>query len=254
MTQLAFDRVSKRYQHRPALFNVFGTERKGETKALSDISLSVCAGEFVVLLGPNGSGKTTLLKLGCGLLLPDSGTVTIGGKASHFQSQARDKTSFLGMADRSFLGQLTAQENLQFFGAFENLSTHYLNDEIPRLLQRVGLHDAADVRVSRLSSGNLQRLALARGLMTRPDLLLLDEPSRSLDPEAVENFWRLLQELQREGATIVMSTHNIDEAFALADRVIALDAGRICFEQPIRALANSSDLRRLYAEHVRHSA
>jgi ABC-2 type transport system ATP-binding protein len=254
MTQLAFDRVSKRYKHRPALFNLLGTERKGETKALSEISLSILAGEFVVLIGPNGSGKTTLLKLGCGLLWPDSGTVTIGGKGSRRQGHARDQTSFLGMAERSFLGQLTAYENLEFFGAFENLSARYLKDEIPRLLQRVGLHDSADMRASRLSSGNLQRLALARGLMTRPDLLLLDEPSHSLDPEAVENFWRLLKELQREGATIVMSTHNIEEAFALADRVIALDAGRICFEQPVGALANSSDLRRLYAQHVRHSS
>jgi ABC-2 type transport system ATP-binding protein len=219
-----------------------------------DASLTVAPGEFIALVGRNGSGKTTLLKLSCGLLLPDSGTVTVEGISTMSLRNVRRHAGYAGTAERSFLGQLTAYENLEFFGVFEDIPAAELRREIPHLLRRVGLEAVADMRASKLSSGNLQRLSLGRALLTRPRLLLLDEPSRSLDPGGAAHLANLLKELQREGTSIVMSTHNIDEAYELADRVVVLDQGQITFVAQPGALANSAALRDLYSQHVRHPA
>jgi ABC-type multidrug transport system ATPase subunit len=250
---IVFDSVSKWFTHRPALFNWLGSERAGRTEALREVSLTLNTSQRTVLIGPNGSGKSTLLKLSCGVLLPDQGKITVDGHPTTDFRAVRSKTAFVGIAERSFIGQLTAQENLEFFGTFDDLDASFLRVEIPRVLAIVELQPFADVRVSKLSSGNLQRLSLARGLLSRPQWLVLDEPTRSLDPEATEHFWSVLQTIQAEGTSVVMSSHNIEETFALADRVIALDAGTIAMDRPRQAIHDSAELRQLYFDEVAHT-
>lgn len=254
MSGIAFQSVSKWFTHRPALFNWLGSERRGRTDALREVSLTLSAGQRTVIIGPNGSGKSTLLKLSCGVLLPDRGMIDVDGHSTIDFKTVRGKTAFVGIAERSFIGQLTAHENLEFFGTFDDLDTAFLRVEIPRVLALVELQPFADTRVSKLSSGNLQRLSLARGLLSRPQWLVLDEPTRSLDPEAVERFWRVLQTIHREGTSVVMSSHNIEETFALADRVIALHAGSVAMDRPRHAIHDSAELRKLYFDEVAHSS
>ncbi len=254
MNGIVFQSVSKWFTHRPALFNWLGSERRGRTDALREISLTLEAGQLTVMIGPNGSGKSTLLKLSCGVLLPDQGTIAVDGHSTLDFKAVRSKTAFVGIAERSFIGQLTAQENLDFFGTFDDLDASFLRIEVPRVLALVELQSFADTRVSKLSSGNLQRLSLARGLLSRPQWLVLDEPTRSLDPEAVEHFWRVLQTIRSEGTSIVMSSHNIEETFALADRVIALHAGSIAMDRPRGAIHDSAELRSLYFNEVAHTS
>jgi ABC-2 type transport system ATP-binding protein len=247
---ISFQSVSKWFRHRPALFNWLGTERSGRTEALRNLSLTIAAGERTVFIGPNGSGKSTLLRLSCGVLLPDEGAITVDGAPTTDFMAVRGRTAFVGTAERSFLGQLTAHENLEFFGTFDDLDTRHLRTEIPRVLSLVELQPFADVRVAKLSSGNLQRLSLARGLLSSPQWLVLDEPTRSLDPEAVEHFWQVLNAVHREGTSIILSSHNIDECFALADRVIALNAGEIALDRPRSAIHDRAELRQLYFDEV----
>lgn len=254
MSGILFQSVSKWFTHRPALFNWLGSERAGRTEALRGISLTFNAGQRTVLIGPNGSGKSTLLKLSCGVLLPDEGKITVDGHATTDFKTVRSKAAFVGIAERSFIGQLTAHENLEFFGTFDDLDAAILRAEIPRVLAVVELEPFADVRVSKLSSGNLQRLSLARGLLSRPQWLVLDEPTRSLDPEAVEHFWNVLRKIQGDGASVLMSSHNMEETFALADRVIALDAGTIALDRPRHAIHDSAELRKLYFDEVAHTS
>lgn len=254
MNGIAFQGVSKWFTHRPALFNWLGTERSGRTEALRNLSLTIAAGERTVIIGPNGSGKSTLLRLSCGVLLPDRGTIRVDGIPTTDFTAVRGKTAFVGTAERSFLGQLTAHENLEFFGTFDDLDVHQLRTEIPRVLSLVGVEPFADVRVAKLSSGNLQRLSLARGLLSRPQWLVLDEPTRSLDPEAVEHFWQVLNGIHREGTSIILSSHNIDECFALADRVVALNAGEIALDHSRSAIHDRAELRKLYFDEVAHSS
>ena len=250
MSGIAFRSVSKWFTHRPALFNWLGSERRGRTEALRELSVTLQAGQRTVIIGPNGSGKSTVLKLTCGVLLPDRGTITVDGAPTTDFKAVRAKTAFVGIAERSFIGQLTAHENLEFFGTFDDLDASFLRIEIPRLLALVGLEPFADIRVAKLSSGNLQRLSLARGLLSRPQWLVLDEPTRSLDPEAVEHFWRVLRTIHAEGTSVVMSSHNIEETFALADRVIALHAGAIAMDRLRQAISDSAALRKLYFDEV----
>lgn len=254
MSGIVFQSVSKWFTHRPALFNWLGNERTGRTQALQEISLTLNAGERTVFIGPNGSGKSTLLKLSCGVLLPDHGKILVDGRSTEDFKAVRSKTAFVGIAERSFIGQLTAQENLEYFGTFDDLDAAFLRVEIPRVLAVVGLQPFAEVRVSKLSSGSLQRLSLARGLLSRPEWLVLDEPTRSLDPEAAEHFWGVLKTIQGEGTSVVMSSHNMEETFALADRVIALHAGSIAMDRPRQAIHDSAELRRLYFDEVAHTS
>jgi ABC-2 type transport system ATP-binding protein len=250
MNAIVFSGVSKWFTHHPALFNWLGTERTGRTEALRDLSLTLEAGQKTVVIGPNGSGKSTFLKLCCGIFLPDDGTITVDGASTEDFRHVRGRTAFVGTAERSFFGQLTARENLEFFGAFDDLDPSYLRTEIPKVVSIVGIEAFADVRASKLSSGNLQRLSLARGLLSRPQWLVLDEPTRSLDPEAIEHFWKVLTAIHHEGTSIVMSSHNIEETYSLADRVVALHAGSVAMDRARSAIHDSTELRRLYFDEV----
>ncbi len=171
---------------------------------MSGASIEVEKGDRIAVMGPNGAGKTTLLKLIGGLLLPTAGDIVVNGFSTvHHNSAARKSVGFVLNEERSFFWRLTAAQNLEFFGALDNLWGADLRDRIRELIPLVGLEEAADKPISAYSSGMKQRLALARGLIAEPEVLILDEPTRALDPVACDELIELIlsriyQELRQD--------------------------------------------------------
>src|SRR5713101_5722644 len=225
MNSVVIESVDKIF--RPANFFRFGAAR-AETHALKEVSLNAAAGEVLALLGPNGSGKSTTLKLVSTMLLPDRGRVFVGGADTQLQSQAVRRQVGLALAsERSFFPRLNARENLDFFAALEDLPRRERAHRVECVLRDVGLHDAGGNQAMKLSSGMYQRLGIARALIKQPSVLLLDEPTRSLDPAAASQLWRLIRGLAGNGITVLLATHNFSEAIALADRIAILQKGEL---------------------------
>jgi len=226
MDSIRVESVSKIFRHRPALFSWLGKERQGQTRALDDVSLDVPGGSVLALLGPNGSGKTTLLKLVSTMLLPDAGQVVVGGKNTRTAGPAiRRRVGFAIATERSFFPRLSARENLDFFATLDNVPRQLRAERIPGLLEQTGLSKHADTLVMKFSSGMYQRLGVARALVKQPAVILLDEPTRSLDPVSAGEFWELVQRFRDRGATVVVATHNFEEAAALGDSLAVLQEG-----------------------------
>lgn len=232
MSTVVFNSVTKRFRHRPALLNWLGRERRGATEALLRVSLRVAKGEALVLLGPNGSGKTTTLKLISTMLIPDEGAVAIcGADTLRDGGTVRRKVGFAVANERSFFPRLTARENLDFFAVLEDVPKEERAGRVGEKLGLTGLMDAADTLVMKFSSGMYQRLAVARALLKNPEVLLLDEPTRSLDPGSAMRFWPFVRQLLAGGATVVLTTHNFQEAAAVADRIAVLRRGELRAER-----------------------
>lgn len=247
MNTVILESVSKIFRHRPAFFNWIGRERSGETRALDNISLHLPAGQVLVLLGPNGSGKTTTLKLISTMLLPDHGRVLVGGFDTRSESdRVRRQVGFAVAAERSFFPRLSARENLDFFAALDELPHAERHCRIAALLERTGLRDVADTLVMKFSAGMYQRLAVARALLKRPSAVLLDEPTRSLDPGSASQFWRLARSLAESGAAVVLATHNFAEAAAAADAVAVLRHGVLAGYLKTCARTDVEELRSFY--------
>jgi ABC-2 type transport system ATP-binding protein len=243
---VVLESVTKRFRHRPALFNWFSRERTGETCALNEISLQLGTGKVLVLLGPNGSGKTTTLKLISTILLPDSGRVLVEGADTSSQAaKARKHVGFAVANERSFFPRLSARENLEFFAALEDVPRKLRPARLEAMLEQTGLLDAADTLVMKFSSGMYQRLGIARALIKRPSVILLDEPTRSLDPASTARFWNLVRELAARGASVILTTHSFHEAIAVGDFVAVLHRGRLAAYHKI-GNADVEDLRSLY--------
>jgi ABC-2 type transport system ATP-binding protein len=245
MDSIVLESVSKIFRHRPALFNWMGKERGGETRALNDISLRVASGRVLVLLGPNGSGKTTTLKLVSTMLLPDVGRVLVEGSDTRTQpTQVRKQVGFAIANERSFFPRLSARENLDFFAALDDVPRSSRATWIQTILERTGLMDSADTLVMKFSSGMYQRLGIARALIKQPSILLLDEPTRSLDPAAASHFWNLVRELPEQGCTVMLATHSFAEAAAVGDRVAVLYKGALVASRALSG--NVEELRAFY--------
>ena len=228
MDSVVLQSVTKRFRHKPALFNWVGKERAGETRALADVSFSLAPGKVLVLLGPNGSGKTTTLKLISTVLLPDEGHVLVHGNDTRRDSgAARRNVGFALANERSFFPRLSARENLDFFATLDEVPRKLRKGRIELLLERVGLSDAADTLVMKFSSGMYQRMGIARALLKSPSIVLLDEPTRSLDPASATNFCNLVRGLAEDGAAILIASHNFQETAAVADSVIVLQQGKV---------------------------
>ncbi len=228
MDSIVLESVSKVFRNRPALFNWMGRERSGETRALDEVSLRVSTGKVLVLLGPNGSGKTTTLKLVSTMLLPDAGRVLVEGADTRTEpDRVREHVGFAVATERSFFPRLSARENLDFFAALDDVPRKSRPRQIETMLERTGLLDAADTLVMKFSSGMYQRLGIARSLVKHPSVILLDEPTRSLDPASSLRFWNLVRELPTRGSTVILATHNFDEAIAVGDFVAVLHRGRL---------------------------
>jgi len=207
---------------------LFPRVARQDTYALKEISLEVSRGEVLGLLGPNGSGKSTTLKLISTLLLPDRGRVIVNGFDTRSKARAvRRQVGSALAAERSFFPRLTARENLEFFAALEDLPRREVASRVMAVLCDVSLEDSADEHAMKLSSGMYQRLGIARALLKKPSVLLLDEPTRSLDPAAASNFWKLIRHLSNSGITILLATHNFPEAVAVCDRAAILQRGEL---------------------------
>jgi len=247
MKAVVLESVTKVFRHRPALFNWMGRERTGETRALNEVSLSVPAGEVLVLLGPNGSGKTTTLKLVSTLLLPDSGRVLVQGADTLTQgAQVRKHVGLAVAAERSFFPRLSARENLDFFAALENIPRKAQSGKVDEVLHQTGLLAAADTLVMKFSTGMYQRLGIARALVKKPSILLLDEPTRSLDPPSAARFWDLVRELAGSACTVLLATHSFNEAAAVGDTVAVLHQASLAAQQRVSARTSVDELRAFY--------
>ena len=212
----------------------------GDLGALRDVSLHVQRGDAVLLYGPNGAGKTTLLRLLASIARPSEGQVLLDGKDLH-QNPAMAKSRIGFVSHATFLyGELTARENLRFTGSLFGLSE--LEKKIISVLDLFTLSKRADEPVRGLSRGLQQRATLARAMLHDPDFLLLDEPFTGLDAAATENLQALLGRLPQEGKALVFSTHNFEQGAALAQRLVALEGGRLRYDGPL-ALAPLESLR-----------
>ena len=199
-------------------------------RALTDVSCTVRPGEFFGLLGENGAGKTTLFKILATLVIPDSGSATINGHdVLKSPERVREVLAPVIADERSLHWRLSARENMRLFAALHGLRGTEASRRIDELLVLVNLVEAADRQVSGFSSGMKQRLLVARTLLARPSVLLLDEPTRSLDPISARSFRRFLREdvALAQGCTVLLATHNAEEAFELCDRVGVLHRGRL---------------------------
>jgi ABC-2 type transport system ATP-binding protein len=201
-----------------------------KTTVVSDVTFTTDAGEFLGLLGPNGAGKTTLLKMLSTLIIPDGGSASVAGKdVLKDAAEVRQLVSPCLTMERSLYYRLTARQNLEVYADLQAVDRHQRNGRITEVLTAVSLGETGEKMVGQFSSGMLQRLLIARALLTRPRLLLLDEPTRSLDPISAREFRTFLRdELARQrGCAIIIATHNAEEAFELCDRVGVLNHGRL---------------------------
>jgi ABC-2 type transport system ATP-binding protein len=199
------------------------TKVYGELRAVDGVDLTIDEGEFVGVLGPNGAGKTTLLEMMEGLREPTAGSATVLGLPAWPRNPALLPRIGVQLQASSFFDRLTAREQIHTFASLYGVRASHADE----WLERVGLVEKADSRVEDLSGGQGQRLSIACALVHDPELVFLDEPTASLDPQARRNLWDLLSDINEQGRTVVLTTHYMDEAEALADRVAIIDHGRL---------------------------
>ena len=213
-------------------------------RALGGISFSVDPGEAVALVGENGAGKSTLLRVLATLLLPTRGRAEIcGADVARDPLGAREQVGYDTGVEEGFYGRLTGRENLRLFASLNNLSRTQVAQRICELSDLFGLHESLDRQARTYSTGMLQRLGLARALVHSPSVLLLDEPTRSLDPLAAADFRRFLKSeiLARRGATLLFASHSLSEVEELSSRVVLLDCGEIrAFDTVSRLCASTN--------------
>ncbi|MBA2739118.1 MAG: ABC transporter ATP-binding protein [Actinomycetota bacterium] len=195
----------------------------GELQAVDGVSFEVAEGEFFGILGPNGAGKTTTLEMIEGLRQPDSGDVRLLGQPPWPRKDKLLARIGVQLQASSFFERLTAREQIHTFAALYGVGRGPADD----WLERVGLAGKADTRTEDLSGGQTQRLSIACALIHDPEVVFLDEPTAGLDPQARRNLWDLLSQLNESGRTVVLTTHYMDEADTLADRVAIMDRGKI---------------------------
>ena len=203
-------------------------EPKSLFTAVDGVSLQIEQGEIFGLLGPNGAGKTTTIRMLCTLLEPTSGSARINGYDILKQpTQVRQSLGTILAGERSIYWKLTGRENLEYFAALYHIPPETARKRIDELLSRMELNERANELVEKYSTGMRQRIALSRALLARPPILLLDEPTLGLDPQAARRVRELVAELKDEGHTILLTTHYMEEADLLSDRIGIIDQGKI---------------------------
>ena len=215
------------------------TRMFGDRVAVRDLSLSVAAGEIVALLGPNGAGKTTTMRMLAGLILPDAGTITID-RVRVSESTANNARRAIGLLTETpgLWERLTVRANLLTYARLQNLDDP--QQHVNRVLEQVDLADRAGELAGKLSKGLKQRAALARALIHQPPVVLLDEPTSGLDPASARQVRDLIAGLRSQGRAVLLSTHNLAEAEALADRIAVLKTHLLAFDSPA-ALRNRGE-------------
>jgi ABC-2 type transport system ATP-binding protein len=215
-------------------------KRYGEREALRDVSIRAGRGELVAVIGPNGAGKTTLLSILAGIQRPDSGEV----------SRTPAEVGWVPQQPALY-GKLTVEENLALFARLERVPDP--GATVERMLELTDLRERSGDQVAELSGGNRQRVNIAIGLLARPEVLLLDEPSAALDPRQRERLWEFILRLAGEGTTVLYATHNIQEADRYAHQLLVLADGELLFSGPPRELEDVVGTRALQGEPSGHT-
>jgi linearmycin/streptolysin S transport system ATP-binding protein len=208
----------------------------GSLTAVDDVSFGVKAGQLVGLLGPNGAGKTTTVSMIAGLLTADRGEVLIAGHPLSGDTDPAKRRIGLVPQDLALYDELTARDNLRFFGALYDLTGRALDDAIGAAMTLVGLSDRLRDRVKTFSGGMKRRLNLAAGLLHDPDILLLDEPTVGVDPQSRNAIFDNLETLKRRGKALLYTTHYMEEAERLADRIVVIDHGKVIADDTLDGL------------------
>jgi ABC-2 type transport system ATP-binding protein len=196
--------------------------------AVDGVSLQIPRGEIFGLLGPNGAGKSTTIRMLCTLLEPSGGMALVNGYDIQRQPNlVRENLGTLLAGERSIYWKLTARENLEYFAALFHIPPDVAKKRVNELLERLELASRADDLVEKFSTGMKQRVAIGKALVANPPILLLDEPTLGLDPQAARNLRELVADLKREGHTILLTTHYMEEADQLSDRIGIIDQGKI---------------------------
>ena len=220
------ENLSKTYhvQTRKGLFK----SEKRSVEALKGVSLEVCAGEIFGLLGPNGAGKTTLIKLLTTLLFPTSGKAWINGyDVSRDENKVRASVGCMLMGERGLYWKLTARENLEYFGALYHLNPSDRKQRTKQILDLLDLEEIADRMVESYSSGQKMKLAFGKALINDAPLLVLDEPTNTLDVPSASELRAIVRQLNAQGKTIIYTTHIMSEAETLCERVAIIDRGEL---------------------------
>jgi len=236
--------LTKRYQRQRALADVLRGAEPTETLALDNVSLDIREGEVFGLLGPNGSGKTTLLKLLSTILSPTSGTARLFGfDVRQHPRRVRQLVGLVTAEERSLYWRLTARQNLRFFLSLYGMSGRRAETRIDSLLDLFMLTEVANVRVAEYSTGMRQKLSIARGLLSEPRLLFLDEPTRGLDPAAAHNLLQLVRDraVRHLENTVILTTHIAREVEQLCDRIATLNRGRVDYVGSVEGLVATLD-------------
>ncbi len=215
----------------PAAIEVDGLRKSfGDVLALDGLDLRVEAGTVFGLLGPNGAGKTTLVRIVATLLDADAGRVAVLGRDVARESLAVRRRIGLAGQFAAVDGELTGRENVEMIGRLSRLPVAEARRRADEVLDRFGLTDAADRRAATYSGGMRRRLDLAAGLIARPPVVLLDEPTTGLDPRSRQELWKVVDELRQEGTAVLLTTQYLEEADRLAQRIAVVDHGRIAAE------------------------
>ena len=225
MNPVEVSQLSKTFETREG--RLFRKTRKNVV-AVEGIDFSVANGEIFGLLGPNGAGKTTTIKMLCTLITPTSGDALINGfSIAKDQQKVRENLGVMLTGERTLYWKLSGQENLEYFAALYHLDSAYAKKRIPDLLKLVGLNERQDTLVENYSTGMRIRLSFAKALLNDARVLLFDEPTASLDPQSSHLIRDIIRDLKREGHAIILTTHNMEEADLLSDRVAIIDRGKI---------------------------
>ena len=222
----------------PALAVVDLWKKYGQNQALSGTSFSVKQGERLALLGPNGAGKTTLIRSMCGRVRPDRGQVLLLGRSI----REPDVLQRMGVIpqDLAIYSDLTAKQNLECFGQLHGLRSRRLRERVSWALKWIGLEDRANDLTSGFSGGMKRRVNIACGVLHRPQILLLDEPTVGVDPQSRQRIFDMLDELNQEGTSIVLTTHHLDEAETRSDRIVIIDHGKVVADGTLEHLIEST--------------
>ncbi len=221
-------------------------KRYDRVVAVDNVSFTVERGKLLGLLGPNGAGKTTTLSMIAGLVAPDAGTVAIEGRPVNGDTDPAKRRFGLVPQDLALYEELSALENLKFFGALYDLAGRALGAAAARVLETVGLADRANDKVKTYSGGMKRRLNLAIGLLHDPDILLLDEPTVGVDPQSRNAIFANLEQLKAEGKGLLYTTHYMEEVERLADRVVVIDHGRVIADDTLSGLTAKGSLEEVF--------
>ncbi len=251
MNPVEVKQLSKTFETREG-----GVFRKVSKKivAVDAIDFSVPKGEIFGLLGPNGAGKTTSVKMLCTLITPTSGDAYINNfSIAKDQQKVRENLGVMLTGERTLYWKLTGQENLEYFAALYHMDSTYAKKRIHELLDLVGLRERQDTLVENYSTGMRIRLSFTKALLNEAPVLLFDEPTASLDPQSSHLIRDIIRDLKRQGHAIILTTHNMEEADALSDRVAIIDHGKIVVlgsPSELKQKVKSSDIIEIEARNV----